>query len=74
MAEESHRQKHCPVNLLDSLPHLEWTQSLHLQGKQWLGMQERASETRIYNSIETHSPSSQHDPAVYYNLIKLNTN
>lgn len=28
VAEESHRQKHCPVNLLDSLPQLQWTRSV----------------------------------------------
>lgn len=51
---------------------LEWTQS-HLQGKQQL---EKAGEllTLTDNPTETHSPSRQHKPVVYCNLIKLNTN
>lgn len=43
------RQKHCPVNLLDSLPQLEWTQSvLTSPGKAALGDGERGLLTLLF--------------------------
>lgn len=49
MAEEGQAST-AQSNLLDSLPHLAWTQPFHLQGKQQLGV---AGPTLIYNPIET---------------------
>lgn len=47
---------------------------LRLQGKQQLGMAGEGSDVLIYNPVETYSSLSQHNPVVYCNLIKLNTN
>lgn len=72
MAEEGQAST-AQSNLLDSLPHLAWTQPFRLQGKQQLGV---GGPTLLFTIPlkQTHSPSSQHDPVVHCNLIKVNTN